>query len=181
MTVNSDQAAADRKQWRSSDLGHLLSSRHSRNARRPRSGKHVPTDISGLLKRNSFKQHGNTTCGLTFFINRPEMRIATTCGSSHSERWNSRRHLWLVNADSIAARTHGTGGCMYSSRTDAAYVRARAVPSAPKPRHLSFAYKASRSALLKMKRLAISYGHKQSYDTWKNVPKRKACLMIAIT
>jgi hypothetical protein len=67
------------------------------------------------------------------------MRFATLFVNRHSECWQSRRHLWPVNADSIAAKTPGTGGCTSPSRTGGAYVRAHAVWSELKPKHLSIA------------------------------------------
>src|ERR1700689_865190 len=52
----------------------------------------------------------------TFSRHCAEMRLATLLLNRHSECRKSRQHLWLVNADYIAARTRGTGGDTSYSR-----------------------------------------------------------------
>ena len=65
-------------------------------------------------------QNGDRTPDPTFCRNGPEMDVATPCINRHSECWQSRRLLWLVNEDFIAARTRVTGECNSFSRTDGA-------------------------------------------------------------
>ena len=48
------------------------------------------------------------------------MRFATLFVKRHSKCRKTRRHLWHVNADFIAARTRVTGECNSFSRTDGA-------------------------------------------------------------
>src|SRR5665213_2503263 len=109
------------------------------------------------------------------------MRDATLLVSRHIDYRKSPGHLWLVNADSTAARTPGTGGCTCSSRTDGVYVKAHAVRSALRPKSLSFVYKPSRAAILIIWCVAVSHGLKPPCGIWRNVLKRRACLMIVIT
>src|SRR4029077_14965881 len=94
----------------------------------------------------------------TFCRNSQEMSFATVLLDRHSECWSIRQLLWLVNADSTAARTRGIGGYTFFSRTDSVFVRARDVSTAPMPKHLSLAWRASRSRLVNIESLVVLSG-----------------------